>query len=117
MLDEDRPINPCPACLHDRCSPRSTTWLAMVFAAVPHKPDTIHATLRSWLSQPPCALDARIGAKPIWLDDTCSAQLSRSAALQRFNESRARYAADQLCARQQPPRTTTRRDRWTTTKE
>jgi len=48
---EDRPINARGERLLDRCSPRSTSWLAMVFAAVLHKADSTQPLPQSWLSQ------------------------------------------------------------------
>ena len=76
MLD-DRPINARGERLLDRCSPRSTSWLAMVFAAVLHKADSTQPLPQSWLSQL-CAAVYTHASVPnsIWLDDTCSAQLS-----------------------------------------
>ena len=48
---EDRPINARGERLPDRCSPRSTTWLAMVSGGVTaHEADTT-ARPQSWLSQ------------------------------------------------------------------
>ena len=71
---EDRPINARRERLPDRCRPRSTTWLAMVL--VEHRLKTTHHLAELALSS--LVLPPRRASVPklIWLDDTCSAQLS-----------------------------------------
>ena len=110
-----------------RCKPSTEHQLAscMVFPAVTrvaHRTDRLTRLPQSWLS-PSFVLPPRRThrCRDRYDSTTRTAHSSRDQQhCSDSNASRARYAADQLCARQQPSRTTPttmRRDRWNTTKE